>query len=172
MGVEVGVCFAASSGWVLGGLKWVPWGCPCTRFGGPVPGLVWRPEICDRVGNTHLPTRAVPWTWRPSGGRVMTTLEGFRPVTEVTADDRGRVAVGKAGAHLNERYAVSANDDGSILLTPLASIPRRELLVWENDELRASLFRGLADAAEGKARPRSWVTEDIDIDEDDDDDDE
>lgn len=88
----------------------------------------------------------------------MTTLEGFRPVTEVTADERARVAVGKAGAHKNDRYAVSMNSDGAILLTPLASIPKRELLVWENDELRASLFRGLADAAEGNARPLSWVT--------------
>jgi hypothetical protein len=90
----------------------------------------------------------------------MTTLEGFRPIAEVTADERARVAVGKAGAHKDDRYAVSMNSDGAILLTPLASIPKRELLVWKNDELRASLFRGLADAAEGNARSLSWVTED------------
>jgi|SRR5437879_4956701 hypothetical protein len=99
----------------------------------------------------------------------MTTLEGFHTVTEVTADARGRVPIGKAGVHANARYAVSTNDDGEILLTPLASIPQRELLVWENDELRASLFRGLADAAEGKVRRLSWVTEDVDLNEDDDD---
>lgn len=98
----------------------------------------------------------------------MTTLEGFRPVAEVTADERARVAVSKAGAHKNDRYAVSVNDEGAILLTPLASIPKRELLVWENDELRASLFRGLADAAEGKVRPLSWVTADADNEDDDD----
>lgn len=90
----------------------------------------------------------------------MATLEGFRPVAEVTADDRARVPVGKAGAQKNDRYAVSTNSDGLILLTPLASIPKRELLVWENDELRASLFRGLADAADGNVRPLSWVTAD------------
>lgn len=94
----------------------------------------------------------------------MTTLDGFRPVAEVTADERARVAVGKAGATKNDRYAVSVNDDGLILLVPLASIPKRELLVWENDELRASLFRGLADAAEGNARPLDWVTADDDED--------
>ncbi|MGW7539451.1 hypothetical protein [Amycolatopsis sp. NPDC054798] len=99
----------------------------------------------------------------------MTTIEGFQPVTEVTADGRGRVAVGKAGAHADERYAVSANAEGAILLTPLASIPKRELLVWENDELRASLFRGLAEAAEGKASELDWVTADVDLDEDTDD---
>lgn len=92
----------------------------------------------------------------------MTTLDDFRPVAEVTADERARVAVGKAGVHKNDRYAVAVNADGAILLTPLASIPRRELLVWEDDELRASLFRGLADAAEGNARPLQWVTDDDD----------
>lgn len=88
----------------------------------------------------------------------MTTLEDFHPVTEVTADDRNRIAFGKAGTHPGERYAVSANDDGAILLTPLASIPKRELLIWEDDTLRASVFRGLADAAEGNTRRLDCVT--------------
>jgi hypothetical protein len=91
---------------------------------------------------------------------MMATLEGFRPVAEVTADERARVAVGKAGVHKNDRYAVSINDEGAILLIPVASIPKRELLVWENDDLKASLFRGLADAAEGKIRSLDWVTAD------------
>ena len=96
----------------------------------------------------------------------MTTLDDFRPVTEVTADERARVAIGKAGARKNDRYAVSTNAEGAILLTPLASIPKRELLVWENDELRASLFRGLADAAEGNVRSLDWVTADDEDSED------
>lgn len=90
----------------------------------------------------------------------MTALDGFRPVAEVTADERARVAVSKAGAHKNDRYAVSVNAEGAILLVPLASIPKRELLVWEDEELKASLFRGLADAAEGKVRSLDWVTAD------------
>ncbi|SDF57234.1 hypothetical protein SAMN05216553_102121 [Lentzea fradiae] len=99
----------------------------------------------------------------------MTTLEGFRPVAEVTADERSRIAFGKAGVHKDDRYAVSVNDEGAILLTPLVSIPKRELLVWENDELRASLFRGLADAAEGKIKRLDWVTANINADADDED---
>jgi hypothetical protein len=67
----------------------------------------------------------------------------------------------------SHRYAVSINDEGAILLTPVASIPKRELLVWENDELKASLFRGLADAAEGKVRSLDWITADDDEDADD-----
>lgn len=89
----------------------------------------------------------------------MTTLEGFHPVTEVTADERARIAVGRAGAHKDDRYAVSVNDEGAILLVPVASIPKRELVVWENDQLKASLFRGLADAAEGKIKRLDWLTD-------------
>lgn len=94
----------------------------------------------------------------------MTMIDGFTPLTEVTADDRARVAMGKAGVHKNDRYAVSVNADGAILLTPLASIPKRELLVWEHADLQASLFRGLADAAEGNVRPLDWVTATDDVD--------
>ncbi|MDQ1734600.1 MAG: hypothetical protein QOH56_851 [Pseudonocardiales bacterium] len=92
----------------------------------------------------------------------MTTMEGFRPVTEVTADERSRIAFGRAGVHKDDRYAVSMDDEGAILLTPLASIPKRELIVWENEELRASLFRGLADVADGKIKRMDWLTEDTD----------
>lgn len=85
----------------------------------------------------------------------MTTLPGFEPVAEVTADDRGRIAVGRVlGEPRAERYAVAKNDDGQILLTPVTSIPTRELLIWEDDELRASLARGMADAAAGRVRSR------------------
>jgi hypothetical protein len=85
---------------------------------------------------------------------VTATLQGFHPVAEVTADDRARIAFGKAGVHKDDRFLVSTADDGAILLTPLASIPKRELLVWENDELRESLLRGLAEAHVGKVSRR------------------
>ncbi|HWE89143.1 MAG TPA: hypothetical protein VG317_06745 [Pseudonocardiaceae bacterium] len=54
------------------------------------------------------------------------------------------------------------NTDGAIPLIPLADIPKREWLVWENAELRASLFCGLAEVAEGRGRPRPWITADLD----------
>ncbi|MEV0677040.1 hypothetical protein AB0I60_11005 [Actinosynnema sp. NPDC050436] len=97
----------------------------------------------------------------------MSTLEGFHLIGGVAADERSRIAFGKAGIRKDDRYAVSINDEGAILLTPLASIRKRELLVWENDELRASLSRGLADAAEGRARKLDWVTADVESDEED-----
>lgn len=80
----------------------------------------------------------------------MSAAAGFEPVTEVAADERARIAFGRAGVHHNDRFLVSTRASGEILLTPLASIPKRELMVWDNDALRESLLRGLTDAAEGR----------------------
>lgn len=88
----------------------------------------------------------------------MTALGDFRPVAAVTADDRARVPIGKAGVRAHDRFAMLVNGDGAILLIPLAGIPRRELLVWDSDELRASVCRGLADAAVGNVCRLDWVT--------------
>ncbi|MFI5840741.1 hypothetical protein ACIA8K_13635 [Catenuloplanes sp. NPDC051500] len=78
------------------------------------------------------------------------TVQDFRPIAEVSADSRARIAFGKAGVHDGDRFAVAVNDEGQILLTPLASIPKRELIVWENAELRASLARGISDVEAGR----------------------
>ena len=77
------------------------------------------------------------------------TTDAFRSVGEALADERGRLPMAKTGVRKDDRYAVAVNDDGQILLTPLVSIPRRELIVWENQMLRESLARGLAEAAAG-----------------------
>lgn len=77
---------------------------------------------------------------------------GFKPIGELSADDRSRIAFGKAGVRRDDRYAVAINDHGEILLTPLVSIPKRELIIWENEQLRASLARGLADSAAGNVK--------------------
>ncbi|BEH02636.1 hypothetical protein SDC9_161675 [bioreactor metagenome] len=77
-------------------------------------------------------------------------IADFKNVGEAVADERGRLPMGKSGVRKDDRYAVAVNDDGQILLTPLVSIPRRELIVWEDQLLRESLARGLAEAAAGE----------------------
>lgn len=84
----------------------------------------------------------------------MSVVAGFEPVAEVTADDRARIAFGRSGVRHNDRFLVSTRPSGEILLTPLASIPKRELLVWEDDALRESLLRGLADVSQGRVSER------------------
>lgn len=80
----------------------------------------------------------------------VTPPSGFTPVGEVSADERSRISFGKAGVRRDDRYAVAIHPSGDILLTPLVSIPKRELLVWENELVRASLGRGLAQSAAGE----------------------
>ncbi len=77
---------------------------------------------------------------------------------EITADDRARVPLGKLGVRKTDRFEAARHSDGSITLTPVVSVPKRELIVWDNDSLRASVLRGLADAAEGKVRELDWAT--------------
>ncbi len=76
--------------------------------------------------------------------------DAFESVGEALADERGRLPMAKTGVRKDDRYSVAVNADGQILLTPLVSIPRRELIVWENQVLRESLARGLAEAAAGQ----------------------
>lgn len=90
---------------------------------------------------------------------MATLLPDFQPQSEVTADNRARIAFGKVGVHRNERYLVSTSATGEILLTPVASIPKRELLVWENTQVRESLMRGLMEAHLGKGEVRDDLLE-------------
>jgi hypothetical protein len=83
----------------------------------------------------------------------MSAAAGFEPVIEVTADDRARIPFGRVGVHRNERFLAWRNAAGEILLTPMASIPRRELMIWENASVRESLQRGLDDVAHGRVGP-------------------
>lgn len=80
---------------------------------------------------------------------LMDTLAGFVPVGEVSADERHRMSFGRAGVRRDDRYAVAVNADGAILLTPLDSIHRRELLVWQDERVRAALAHGLEQSAGG-----------------------
>jgi len=91
---------------------------------------------------------------------VSTPAAGFEPVAEVAADDRARIAFGRAGVRRNDRFLVSTRSTGEILLTPQASILKRELLVWEDDVLRESLLLGLADASQGRVSERDDLLDD------------
>ena len=75
----------------------------------------------------------------------------FDLVGESEADSRGRVALGRAGARPGRRYQVRADDDGVIMLTPVVSIPEREMLAWENPRLAEQVRAAVADAEAGRS---------------------
>jgi hypothetical protein len=90
---------------------------------------------------------------------------GFERVAEVEADDRARIALGRAGVHRHDRFLVFKNRaTGEIRMIPLASIPAREMIIWENDKLRESLLRGLAEHSAGLGEPidNDWLNADED----------
>lgn len=57
------------------------------------------------------------------------------------ADGAGRLNLGKGKA--GETYTVEERPDGTILLTPVAIIPKREAWIWKNTEALASVRRGI-----------------------------
>jgi len=87
-------------------------------------------------------------------GESTSVPAGFELIVEVTADERARIAVGRAGVRRNDCFLVSTRSTGEILLTPLVSITKRELAVREDEELRTSLLRGLADLTQGRVARR------------------
>lgn len=88
--------------------------------------------------------------------------EHFRPIGEVTADNRGRIPFGKAGVRGDDKYAVALSSDGEILLTPLVSIPKRELLVWEDQYVRTTLSKAFEQSADGEVVDRGSFAQHLD----------
>lgn len=74
----------------------------------------------------------------------------FEVVTETEVDSRGRVSLGRAGAEPGGRYRVSRNIDGVLLLTPVVSIPERELIVWQNPALAERIRAAMTEAQAGR----------------------
>jgi len=65
-------------------------------------------------------------------------------------DALGRMNLGKDLA--NETFMVQRYDDGSMLLTPVAVIPKRELWLWRDQEALEAVKRGLEQSARGEVK--------------------
>jgi len=91
----------------------------------------------------------------------------FDIVGESEADGRGRVALGRAGARPGRRYQVRSDDDGVIVLTPVVSIPEREMLVWENPQLAEQVRNALVDVESGRSVDLGDFAQYADVDDED-----
>lgn len=76
--------------------------------------------------------------------------EEFETIAEAEVDTRGRVSLGRAGAHPGRRYRVERNIDGILLLIPVVSIPEREMIVWDSPALAEEVRQGVTDAEAGE----------------------
>jgi hypothetical protein len=73
---------------------------------------------------------------------------------DVRPDTRRRIALGRALADLDDAsFNVYVDEHGRIILDPQVSIPASEAWLFRNKKALASVRRGLAEAAEGKAKP-------------------
>ena len=64
------------------------------------------------------------------------------------ADTKGRIPLGTKAA--GKKFSITHNQEGQIILTPLARIPEREAWLYENPEALALFRQGLADVAAGR----------------------
>jgi hypothetical protein len=64
-------------------------------------------------------------------------------------DERGRLTLGQMAKA--KSYRVMVNQAGQILLDPVVSIAERELWLWQNPEVAASIQRGIRQSAAGEA---------------------
>lgn len=76
--------------------------------------------------------------------------EEFEVVTEAEVDPRGRLSLGRAGATPGRRYRVESTVDGVLRLTPVVSIPERELHLWRDPDLQRRILQGVEQANKGK----------------------
>jgi hypothetical protein len=91
----------------------------------------------------------------------------FEVVAETEVDTRGRVSLGRAGAKPGRRYRVESNVDGVLILTPVVSIPEREMAVWRDPELAASIRQAYEQAEQGKTIDRGDFNQYLEEDDED-----
>jgi hypothetical protein len=71
------------------------------------------------------------------------------PYDEVKRIDAlGRINLGKE--HANETYSVEKLKDGTLVLTPVAVIPKREMWLWKNKTALKAVKEGLEQSAKGE----------------------
>lgn len=71
---------------------------------------------------------------------------------QVSADDRSRLALGKSGVGAYENFFVTVFETGHIVLTPVVSIPKNELPLWNDAHFMDSLTRGISQAISGQTK--------------------
>lgn len=73
-------------------------------------------------------------------------------IMEVEADDRSRLSLGKAGVQPGQRYRVETDPDGTVRLTPVTSVPTREMDLLRDPDTQQRILAGLDQAARGETR--------------------
>lgn len=73
-------------------------------------------------------------------------------IKRLVPDERGRVTIGKVAGSVSS-YQATYQEDGTIVLKPMAEIPAKEVWLWNNEGALASVRRGLEQSAAGRVKP-------------------
>ncbi|MBD2385652.1 hypothetical protein H6G32_09580 [Cylindrospermum sp. FACHB-282] len=96
----------------------------------------------------------------------MISDENFQQIKEsASIDNRGRLTLGSEAK--SKKYRVFINSSGQILLDPVVNIPERELWLCKNPQARASLEKGMQQAAAGELHDLGSFAEYADLEIDD-----
>lgn len=73
----------------------------------------------------------------------------YRPVDAVRTGTHGEITL---NVHLPENadYLIAKSPSGVVVAVPKEDVPEREWDLWEDPELRASLWRGFDDVVSGR----------------------
>ena len=80
----------------------------------------------------------------------------FKYIDSKTLDDKYRVSLGKKIARFLEGISsprsmdIFLSAEGYILLRPMAHIPANEAWIWQDEDIRNSIARAMAEARTGK----------------------
>lgn len=98
--------------------------------------------------------------------KALVSDDNFQQIKEsASIDDRGRLTLGAEAK--SKKYRVFINSSGQILLDPVVNIPERELWLWKNPQARASLQKGMQQAAAGELHDLGSFAEYADLEIDD-----
>lgn len=71
---------------------------------------------------------------------------GLETIAEVQVDNRRRISLSAAGVAENSRFMVQQYPDGTIILTPMVSVPLRELELLSSPEFMEMYGSALREA--------------------------
>ena len=84
--------------------------------------------------------------------RELLKNDDFREVTEVKADSKNRISLGRNVALKVQFYKVYQNALGQIVLDPQVTVPAHEGWLFKNQEALKMVRRGLTEAKSRKLR--------------------
>jgi len=82
-------------------------------------------------------------------GNALTINDTFHEVDTRTIDKRNRITLGDLMKGY-KRVRLYKNDQGEVLLQPIAEIPAAEVWLYQEKEALEAVLKGLKDASEGR----------------------